>query len=271
MSGALSGLLRVRTFTQDDAHLFCRPDQIESEITGVIELIDKFYTLFGFTYHVELSTRPEKSMGSDELWEQAIESLKNVLDAKGIDYKINEGDGAFYGPKIDFHVSDTLRRTWQAGTIQLDFQMPEKFELSYIGEDNARHTPVVIHRVIYGSLERFIALLIEHYAGAFPTWLAPVQAVILPIAEPHNEYAEELRYKMEQAGIRVELDDRNEKIGYRIREAQLQKIPYMLVIGDKELEKRELSVRKRGVGDLGAQAADEVITNILQEIATKSE
>ena len=271
MSGALSGLLRVRTFTQDDAHLFCRPDQIESEITGVIELIDKFYTLFGFTYHVELSTRPEKSMGSDELWEQAIESLKNVLDAKGIDYKINEGDGAFYGPKIDFHVSDTLRSTWQAGTIQLDFQMPEKFELSYIGEDNARHTPVVIHRVIYGSLERFIALLIEHYAGAFPTWLAPVQAVILPIAEPHNEYAEELRYKMEQAGIRVELDDRNEKIGYRIREAQLQKIPYMLVIGDKELEKRELSVRKRGVGDLGAQAADEVITNILQEIATKSE
>ena len=271
MSGALSGLLRVRTFTQDDAHLFCRPDQIESEITGVIELIDKFYTLFGFTYHVELSTRPEKSMGSDELWEQAIESLKNVLDAKGIDYKINEGDGAFYGPKIDFHVSDTLRRTWQAGTIQLDFQMPEKFELSYIGEDNARHTPVVIHRVIYGSLERFIALLIEHYAGAFPTWLAPVQAVILPIAEPHNEYAEELRYKMEQAGIRVELDDRNEKIGYRIREAQLQKIPYMLVIGDKELENRELSVRKRGVGDLGAQAADEVIINILKEIATKSE
>jgi threonyl-tRNA synthetase len=271
MSGALSGLLRVRTFTQDDAHLFCRPDQIESEITGVIELIDKFYTLFDFTYHVELSTRPEKSMGSDELWDQAIESLKNVLDAKGIDYKINEGDGAFYGPKIDFHVSDTLRRTWQAGTIQLDFQMPEKFELSYIGEDNARHTPVVIHRVIYGSLERFIALLIEHYAGAFPTWLAPVQAVILPIAEPHNEYAEELRYKMEQAGIRVELDDRNEKIGYRIREAQLQKIPYMLVIGDKELENRELSVRKRGVGDLGAQAADEVIINILKEIATKSE
>lgn len=270
MSGALSGLLRVRSFTQDDAHIFCRPDQIESEIAGVIELIDKFYKIFGFTYHVELSTRPEKSMGSEKLWDQAITALCNVLDDKEIEYTINEGDGAFYGPKIDFHVSDTLRRTWQVGTIQLDFQMPEKFDLSYIGEDNTRHTPVVIHRVVYGSLERFIALLIEHYAGAFPTWLAPVQAVILPIAEPHNEYAEKLYKQMQQDGIRVQLDNRNEKIGYRIREAQLKKIPYMLVIGDKELENCNLSVRKREEGDVGAQPAAEVILNILEEIATKA-
>ncbi len=270
MSGALSGLLRVRSFTQDDAHIFCRPDQIESEIAGVIELIDKFYKIFGFTYHVELSTRPEKSMGSEKLWDQAITALSNVLDDKEIEYTINEGDGAFYGPKIDFHVSDTLRRTWQVGTIQLDFQMPEKFDLSYIGEDNTRHTPVVIHRVVYGSLERFIALLIEHYAGAFPTWLAPVQAVILPIAEPHNEYAEKLYKQMQQDGIRVQLDNRNEKIGYRIREAQLKKIPYMLVIGDKELENCNLSVRKREEGDVGAQPAAEVILNILEEIATKA-
>lgn len=270
MSGALSGLLRVRSFTQDDAHIFCRPDQIESEVTGVIDLIDKFYKIFGFTYHVELSTRPAKSMGSEELWERATAALKNVLDTKKIKYIINEGDGAFYGPKIDFHVSDTLRRTWQAGTVQLDFQMPEKFDLSYIGEDNSRHTPVVIHRVVYGSLERFMALLIEHYAGAFPTWLAPVQAVILPIAEPHNGYAKELFKQMQGAGIRVELDNRNEKIGYRIREAQLKKIPYMLVLGDKELDDRVISVRKREQGDVGTQPAKELITNILQEIATKS-
>ncbi len=270
MSGALNGLLRVRNFTQDDAHLFVRPDQIEKEIAGVIDLIDKFYTIFGFSYHVELSTRPEKSMGSDELWDQAITSLKNVLDDKGISYKINEGDGAFYGPKIDFHVSDVLKRTWQIGTIQLDFQMPEKFDLNYIGEDNQKHTPVVIHRVIYGSMERFIALLIEHYAGAFPTWLAPVQAILLPIAQPHFEYASEVYMQMQQAGIRVQLDVRNEKIGYKIREAQLQRIPYMLVIGDKEVEKKELSVRKLRKGDLGAKSSEEVIKNILEEINSKS-
>ncbi|MGD9677521.1 MAG: threonine--tRNA ligase [Vulcanibacillus sp.] len=270
MSGALNGLLRVRSFTQDDAHLFVRPDQIEEEIAGVINLIDKFYKLFGFTYHVELSTRPEKSMGSDELWEQATKALKNVLDKMGMKYIVNEGDGAFYGPKIDFHVSDVLKRSWQAGTIQLDFQMPEKFELNYIGEDNQKHTPVVIHRVIYGSMERFIALLIEHYAGAFPTWLAPVQAVLLPIAEPHYSYAREVYESMRRMGIRVELDDRNEKIGYKIREAQLKKIPYMLVIGDKEIENKELSVRKRSKGDLGAQSLNDVILQIMEEIKDKS-
>ena len=266
MSGALSGLLRVRTFTQDDAHLFVRSDQIETEIGKIIELIDKFYTLFGFSYHVELSTKPEKSMGSDELWEQAINALRNVLENRGMKYVVNEGDGAFYGPKIDFHVSDVLKRTWQAGTIQLDFQMPEKFDLSYIGEDNQRHTPIVIHRVIYGSLERFIALLIEHYGGAFPTWLAPIQAKLLPIAEPHHEYAKKALKLMEDKGIRVQLDDRNEKIGYKIREAQLQKIPYMLVIGDKEVANNTLSVRKLREGDLGSTPLNDVINKIKEEI-----
>lgn len=270
MSGALNGLLRVRNFTQDDAHLFVRPDQIEAEIGGIIDLIDKFYSLFGFTYHVELSTRPEKSMGSDELWEQATDALKNVLDKKGMSYIINEGDGAFYGPKIDFHVSDVLKRTWQTGTIQLDFQMPEKFDLTYVGENNQKLTPVVIHRVIYGSMERFMALLIEHYAGAFPVWLAPVQVKLLPIAEPHYAYAEEVYKRMEEAGIRVELDNRNEKIGYRIREAQLQKVPYMLVMGDKELEDKTLSVRKRGEGDLGSTPVEKVIAQILEEIKNKT-
>ncbi|OEF98087.1 threonine--tRNA ligase [Vulcanibacillus modesticaldus] len=270
MSGALNGLLRVRNFTQDDAHLFVRPDQIEEEINKIIELIDKFYSLFGFSYHVELSTRPEKSMGSDELWDLATNALKNVLEKRGLPYVVNEGDGAFYGPKIDFHVSDVLKRTWQTGTIQLDFQMPEKFDLSYIGEDNQRHTPVVIHRVIYGSLERFMALLIEHYAGAFPTWLAPVQVKLLPIAEPHYEYARNVLKQMESVGIRVQLDDRNEKIGYKIREAQLQKVPYMLIIGDKEVENNQVAVRKRGKGDLGAKALDEVIEQIMTEIKNRT-
>lgn len=270
MSGALNGLLRVRNFTQDDAHLFVRPDQIEDEIGGIIDLIHKFYSLFGFTYHVELSTRPEKSMGSDELWEQATDALKNVLDKKGMSYIVNEGDGAFYGPKIDFHVSDVLKRTWQTGTIQLDFQMPEKFELTYVGENNQKLTPVVIHRVIYGSMERFMALLIEHYAGAFPVWLAPLQVKLLPIAEPHSAYADEVCRRMEEAGIRVELDNRNEKIGYRIREAQLKKVPYMLVVGDKELEDKTLSVRKRGEGDLGALPIEQVIEQILTEIKDKT-
>jgi len=270
MSGALNGLLRVRTFTQDDAHLFVRPDQIQEEIGSIIQLIDKFYTLFGFTYHVELSTKPENSMGSDELWEQATQALKNVLDQRGMSYVINEGDGAFYGPKIDFHVSDVLKRTWQAGTIQLDFQMPEKFALHYIGEDNQKHTPVVIHRVIYGSLERFLALLIENYGGSFPTWLAPIQVKLLPIAEPHYDYAREALKLMEDSGIRVQLDDRNEKIGYKIREAQLQRIPYMLVIGDKEVENKTLSVRKRGQGDLGVQPLNAIIEQIVEEIANRT-
>ncbi|MFX0558783.1 threonine--tRNA ligase [Tepidibacillus infernus] len=266
LSGALNGMMRVRTFTQDDAHIFVRPDQIESEIKEVIKLIDKIYSVFGFDYKVELSTRPEDSMGSDELWEQAETALKNVLDHLGMEYTINEGDGAFYGPKIDFHILDALKRSWQLATIQLDFQMPEKFDLHYIGEDNQRHRPVVIHRAIMGSIDRFIGIITEHYAGAFPTWLAPVQAKLLPIAEPHHDYAKEVLKRMQEAGIRVQLDDRNEKIGYKIREAQLQKVPYMLVIGDKEMENGTLSVRKRGEGDLGAQAIDQVIAQLVEQI-----
>ena len=266
MSGALNGLLRVRTFTQDDAHIFVRPDQIKDEINRIIELIDKFYSLFGFSYTVELSTRPEKSMGSDELWEKATDALRSVLEERGMEYVVNEGDGAFYGPKIDFHVSDAIKRTWQCGTIQLDFQMPEKFDCTYIGEDNQKHTPVVIHRVIYGSIERFMAVLIEHYAGAFPTWLAPVQARLLPIAAAHVDYAKKIQAQMEEAGIRVQVDDRNEKIGYKIREAQMQKVPYMFVIGDKEIESNSLAVRKRGEGDIGAKPVAEVIAMLQEEI-----
>lgn len=266
MSGALNGLLRVRTFTQDDAHIFVRPDQIKDEINRIIELIDKFYSLFGFSYTVELSTRPEKSMGSDELWEKATDALRSVLEERGMEYVVNEGDGAFYGPKIDFHVSDAIKRTWQCGTIQLDFQMPEKFDCTYIGEDNQKHTPVVIHRVIYGSIERFMAVLIEHYAGAFPTWLAPVQAKLLPIAAAHVDYAKKIQAQMEEAGIRVQVDDRNEKIGYKIREAQMQKVPYMFVIGDKEIESNSLAVRKRGEGDIGAKPVAEVIAMLQEEI-----
>ncbi|MFT9486278.1 MAG: threonine--tRNA ligase [Tepidibacillus sp.] len=266
LSGALNGMMRVRTFTQDDAHIFVRPDQIESEIKEVIKLIDQIYSVFGFDYKVELSTRPEDSMGSDELWEQAETALKNVLDHLGMEYTINEGDGAFYGPKIDFHILDALKRSWQLATIQLDFQMPEKFDLHYIGEDNQRHRPVVIHRAIMGSIDRFIGIITEHYAGAFPTWLAPVQAKLLPIAEPHHDYAKEVLKRMQEKGIRVQLDDRNEKIGYKIRESQLQKVPYMLVIGDKEMENGTLSVRKRGEGDLGAQAIDHVIAQLVEQI-----
>ncbi|WCN37214.1 threonine--tRNA ligase [Aneurinibacillus uraniidurans] len=268
-SGALNGMIRVRTFTQDDAHLFVRPDQIESEIKNVIELIDKMYGVFGFQYSIELSTRPEDSMGSDELWESAERSLQNVLDGLGVPYTINEGDGAFYGPKIDFHIKDAIKRSHQCATIQLDFQMPEKFDLTYVGEDNQKHRPVVIHRAIYGSIDRFIGILTEHFAGAFPTWIAPVQARIMTIAEPHVKYAEEVKEKMAKMGIRVELDTRNEKIGYKIREAQLRKIPFMLVIGDKEMENGELAVRRHGQGDLGSQKVDDVINAILDEIATK--
>jgi len=268
-SGVLHGLMRVRCFTQDDAHIFMMPSQIEDEILGVIDLIDYVYNkIFGFEYHVELSTRPEKSMGSDELWEQATSALQNALEKKGMPYKINEGDGAFYGPKIDFHLKDSLGRTWQCGTIQLDFMMPDRFDLSYIGPDGEKHRPVMIHRVIFGSIERFIGILIEHYAGAFPVWLAPVQARILPISEKHLEYAQKVKQQLQDAGIRVELDERNEKIGYKIREAQMQKVPYMLIVGDKEAEENTVSVRVRGKGDVGQKSIDAFIEEV-KELVSK--
>jgi len=265
LSGALNGLLRVRSFTQDDAHLFVLPEQIEAELNGVIALIDRFYKIFGFEYHVELSTRPEKSMGSDELWEQATNALRNVLDAREMDYKINEGDGAFYGPKIDFHVRDSLKRTWQCGTVQLDFQMPEKFDLSYIGEDNQKHRPVMLHRVIYGSMERFMALLIEHFAGALPIWLSPEQARIIPVSSVHNEYAYKVERTLSSYGIRVSTDDRNEKIGYKIREGQMQKTPYILVVGDKEIDENGVAVRLRG-DEIGFIELEQLVDRITTEI-----
>lgn len=270
LSGALHGLMRVRCFTQDDAHLFMTQEQIKDEVFGVIELIDTFYNVFGFNYHVELSTRPENSMGSDEQWEIATRSLKEALDEKGINYKVNEGDGAFYGPKIDFHLEDSIGRTWQCGTIQLDMQMPEKFDLNYIGPDGEKHRPVMIHRVVFGSIERFIAILTEHFAGAFPAWLAPVQVKILGIVEKHTPYVQELQQMFEEKGIRVEIDVRNEKIGYKIREAQMQKIPYMIVIGDKEMENRAVAVRSRKEGDLGAMPVDEFLKKLEEEIRTKA-
>ncbi|MBO8171834.1 MAG: threonine--tRNA ligase [Bacillaceae bacterium] len=268
-SGALNGMMRVRTFTQDDSHIFVRPDQIESEIKEIIKLVDKMYGVFGFSYRVELSTRPEDSMGSDELWEKAETALENVLKDLNVDYSLNPGDGAFYGPKIDFHIKDVLNRSWQCATIQVDFQMPEKFDLTYVGQDNEKHRPVVIHRAIMGSIDRFLGILIEHYGGAFPLWLAPVQAVVLPIADAHVEYAQKLADQMKEVGIRVEVDARNEKIGYKIREAQMQKIPYMLVVGDKEVESESVSLRKRGEGDLGARKADDVIKQMIEEIEQK--
>ena len=267
LSGALHGLMRVRCFTQDDAHIFMTEDQIESEILGVMKMIDRFYSIFGFKYMIELSTRPENSMGTDEQWELATNALKAALDKNGIAYKINEGDGAFYGPKIDFHLKDSIGRTWQCGTIQLDFQMPERFDVSYIGEDNEKHRPVMIHRVIFGSIERFIGIITEHFAGAFPVWLAPVQAIVLPISEKHMDYAKSVEEKLKASGVRVELDSRNEKIGYKIREAQLQKIPYMLVVGDSEANEGTLSVRDRAgentvmsIDDFAAKVADDVKT-----------
>ena len=267
-SGELNGLFRVRCFTQDDAHIFCLPEQIESEIAGIMKLVDEVYSIFGFEYTVELSTRPDDSMGSDEQWEMAEGALKKVLKDMDMPYEINEGDGAFYGPKIDFHIKDSLGREWQCGTIQLDFQMPERFDLTYIGEDGEKHRPVMLHRVIFGSIERFIGVLIENYAGAFPTWLAPVQVKLLPIADAHNDYANEVKSKLEDVGIRVEVDERNEKIGYKIREAQLQKIPYMLVLGDKEKEAGTVGVRSRKDGDIGAMDLDEFIAKVVEEIDT---
>lgn len=269
ISGALHGLMRVRSFTQDDAHIFMLPSQIKEEIQGVIALFNNVYSTFGLTYHAELSTRPEKAMGSDEIWEMATNALRDALEDCGMEYKVNEGDGAFYGPKIDFHLRDSIGRTWQCGTIQLDMLMPEKFDLNYIGEDGQKHRPVMIHRVAYGSMERFIGILIEHYAGAFPAWLSPIQVKILPITDRHVEYARELESEMLNNDIRVEVDDRNEKIGYKIREAQMDKVPYTLVVGDKEVESRSVAVRKRGQGDIGTQSVEEFISNLNAEIQNK--
>lgn len=268
-SGALNGMMRVRTFCQDDAHLFVLPEQIEDEISRVISLIDHIYQVFGFEYKIELSTRPADYMGSEELWDLAEQSLQNVLDNLGIEYRVNEGDGAFYGPKIDFHILDALKRSWQCGTIQLDWQMPEKFDLTYIGEDNLKHRPVVIHRAVYGSIDRFMGIITEHYAGAFPLWLAPVQAKLLPVSENYVAYAFQVKQSLEQAGIRVEVDIRNEKLGYKIREAQLEKSPYMLVLGENEKNSGSVSVRKRGEGDLGSKSIQEIIEHINEEIVCK--
>lgn len=268
-SGQLHGLMRVRCFNQDDAHIFMTPEQIKEEIKGVATLINEVYTLFGFKYFVELSTRPEDSMGSDEDWEMATEGLRNALDELGLDYVVNEGDGAFYGPKIDFHLVDAIGRTWQCGTIQLDFQMPQRFELEYIGADGEKHRPIMIHRVAFGSIERFIGILIEHFAGAFPTWLAPVQVKVLPISDKFMDYARQVTHKLEEEGIRVELDVRSEKIGYKIREAQMQKVPYMLVVGQKEAEDGVVAVRSRFLGDEGQKSLEEFITAIKAEIESK--
>ena len=269
-SGQLHGLMRVRCFTQDDAHIFMMPEQIRDEIKGVAKLIDEVYSLFGFKYHVELSTRPEDSMGSDEDWEMATEGLRSALDDLGLPYVVNEGDGAFYGPKIDFHLEDSIGRTWQCGTIQLDFQLPLRFNCEYTGADGEKHRPIMIHRVAFGSIERFIGILIEHFAGAFPTWLAPVQVKVLPISDKHMEYGQKVLDTLKDAGIRAELDTRAEKIGYKIREAQMQKIPYMLVVGAKEEEEGLVSVRSRFEGDEGQKSLDEFIAAIQKEIVDKT-
>ena len=268
-SGQLHGLFRVRCFTQDDAHIFMTREQIKDEIMGIVRLINEVYTLFGFKYHVELSTRPENSMGADEDWEIATESLRNALDELGLGYVVNEGDGAFYGPKIDFHLEDSIGRTWQCGTIQLDFQLPQRFELEYVGEDGQKHCPIMVHRVAFGSIERFIGILIEHFAGKFPVWISPLQVKILPITDKQEEYARALCAKMREAGIRVSVDDRNEKIGYKIREAQLEKVPYMLVVGANEAEAGQVSVRRRDKGDMGVMSADEFIATVKKDIEEK--
>ncbi|HIV93431.1 MAG TPA: threonine--tRNA ligase [Candidatus Eisenbergiella stercoravium] len=264
-SGQLHGLMRVRCFTQDDAHIFMTREQITDEIKGVMRLIDEVYSRFGLTYHMELSTRPEDSMGSDEDWEIATDALRKALDEVGKGYVVNEGDGAFYGPKIDFHLTDSLGRTWQCGTIQLDFQLPQRFEAEYMGADGEKHRPIMIHRVVYGALERFIGILIEHYAGKFPVWLAPVQVKILPISEKFFGFGEEILKKLKDAGIRCEMDQRDEKIGYKIRSAQMEKVPYMLIVGQKEEETGTVSVRSRDDGDLGSQELDAFIQKVVEE------
>ena len=270
LSGALHGLMRVRCFTQDDAHIFMTREQIKEEIKGVVKLIDKVYNTFGFEYHIELSTKPEDSMGSEEDWEIATDALRDAVTELGYDFEVNEGDGAFYGPKLDFHLTDCLGRTWQCGTIQLDFQLPERFELEYVGADGAKHRPIMIHRVVFGSIERFIGILTEHFAGAFPTWLAPVQVKLLPIADRHLDYLNAIKDRLEKRGIRCEIDDRSEKIGFKIRSAQLEKVPYMLVAGDKDIENSTVSVRSRKDGEQGACSVDEFIQKIEKEIETKS-
>lgn len=269
-SGQLHGLMRVRCFTQDDAHIFMMPEQIKDEIKGVAKLIDEVYSLFGFKYHVELSTRPEDSMGSDEDWEMATDALRGALDDLGLEYVVNEGDGAFYGPKIDFHLEDSLGRTWQCGTIQLDFQLPLRFNLEYTGADGEKHRPIMIHRVAFGSIERFIGILIEHFAGAFPTWLAPVQVKVLPISDKYAEYGKKVLDALEAEGIRAEIDTRSEKIGYKIREAQTQKVPYMLVVGAKEEEDQLVAVRSRKDGDQGQKSLDAFIADVKEEIRIKA-
>ena len=268
-SGQLHGLMRVRCFNQDDAHIFMTPEQIKDEIKGVANLIDQVYKLFGFKYHVELSTRPEDSMGSDEDWEVATEGLRGALDDLGLDYVVNEGDGAFYGPKIDFHLVDCIGRTWQCGTIQLDFQLPLRFDLHYTGADGEKHRPIMIHRVVYGSVERFIGILIEHFAGAFPTWLAPVQVKILPISDKYADYGKKVLDALHEAGIRAEMDTRSEKIGYKIREAQVHKVPYMIVIGDKDEEKGIISVRNRKTGETTPMELGEFIEKLDYEVKNK--
>jgi threonyl-tRNA synthetase len=261
--------MRVRVFTQDDAHIYMTDEQIIGEIKGVISLIDSIYSKFGFKYHIELSTMPEDHIGDEALWEIATEKLRVALTESGKEYVINEGDGAFYGPKIDFHLEDSLGRTWQCGTIQLDYQMPQLFELEYVGADGEKHRPVMIHRTALGSVERFIGILTEHYAGAFPLWLAPGQVIVLPITDRVADYAEEICAKLKAAGLRAEVDSRSEKIGYKIREAQMRKIPYMLVVGDKEAEAGNVSVRTYSGGDLGVSAVDEVIAKLAEEVKNR--
>jgi len=269
LSGALHGLMRVRNFTQDDAHIYMMPDQIEAEVIKVIELADDIYNVFGFSYKVELSTKPEKAIGSDEVWEKATNALRNALEKKGIDYRINPGDGAFYGPKIDFHLEDSIGRTWQCGTIQLDFQMPERFDLNYIGSDGEKHRPVIVHRTILGSIERFFGILVEHFAGKFPVWLSPVQIMIIPVADAHNEFAQDIANQLTALGIRASIDSRGEKLGYRIREAQMQKTPYMLVVGDKEMEGGDLALRVRDSGDVAQISLSDLKEKLLNKIKTK--
>ena len=269
-SGVLHGLMRVRCFTQDDAHIFMLPEQITGEITGVMEMIDRFYRTFGFSYRVELSTKPEKAMGSDQIWEMAINALKEALDMKEIPYLINEGDGAFYGPKIDFHLQDSLGRSWQCGTIQLDFVNPENFDLTYIGDDGSKKRPVMIHRVIFGSIERFLGILTEHYGGAFPLWLAPVQVKVLTVASRHGDYAAKIAEQLEEKGIRTEVDDRNERVGYKIREGEIEKVPYLLVVGDNEVESQTVRVRKRGDGDQGSFPLQEFMGELKDTIEQKA-
>ncbi|WP_419023467.1 threonine--tRNA ligase [Emergencia sp.] len=270
LSGALHGLMRVRTFTQDDAHIFMLPEQIKDEIVGVAKFIDDVYSMFGFKYHIELSTRPEDSMGTDEEWAMAEDALREAMTEVGVPYVVNEGDGAFYGPKLDFHLEDSLGRTWQCGTIQLDMQMPQRFDLTYVGSDNEKHRPIMIHRVIFGSIERFIGILTEHFAGKFPLWLAPVQVKLLTVAETFADYAKEVAAKCEEAGLRVELDIRNEKIGYKLREARNERVSYICVIGEREAEANSVSVRSTKVGELGAMSVDEFVEKLVEEVKSKA-